>query len=297
LPNNLAAFNTATPEGVRQLKACAEFLAHRFSDPYGPHGRVAGYIVGNEVTAHWQWYNLGPAACDIVLGEYAKAVRLTDTAVRKYSSSSRVYLSLEHHWTTLNGSNSWHAIAGREFIDGFARLARLGGDFGWHLAYHPYPESLFQPRTWLDKSAKADFDTPRITFKNLEQLTAYFQRLELHYQGQPRHIILSEQGFHSDNTPAGDLAQAAGYCYAWEKVSRLDGIDAFILHRHVDNGGEGGLNLGLWKRQPESVGTPATKRPMYEVFRAADTPDREPAFRFALPVIGITNWNEVLPAR
>jgi hypothetical protein len=33
---------------------------------------------------------------------------------------------------------------------------------------------------------------------------------------------------------------------------------------------------------------------MYECFKAAGTPREEEAFRFALPVIGIQKWDDVL---
>jgi G3E family GTPase len=66
-------------------------------------------------------------------------------------------------------------------------------------------------------------------------------------------------------------------------------------HAHHDHGHEGGLNLGLWRRKPDSIADPSTRKPIYDVFVAADTPRREEAFRFALPIIGITNWAEVLP--
>ena len=126
------------------------------------------------------------------------------------------------------------------------RLSKVGGDFDWHVAYHPYPADLFDPRTWLDKTALPNADTPKITFKNLEQLTAYLRRPEMLCHGKPRRVILSEQGFNTPDGPDGQTLQAAGYCYGWIKASRLEGIDAFILNRHVDNAEEGGLNLGLW---------------------------------------------------
>ncbi len=293
LPNHLAAFNTVTPDGVRYYKACLEFLADRFSRPDSTYGRVANYIIGNEVTSHWEWFNVGPMPGELVVAEYERAVRIAHTAIKKFSTSSRVYLSIDHHWSTTYGNDPQKGLAGRRLLDEFSRRARMGGDFDWHLAHHPYPENLFEPRTWLDKTAVSNFDSPRITFKNLEQLTRYFRRPEMMFDGQPRRIILSEQGFHSDNTEAGDAAQAAAYCYAWTKVSQEDGIDSFILHRHVDHSGEGGLNLGLWRRQPNSIADPSTPRPMYEVFMKADTPEREEAFRFALPVIGIKSWKEL----
>lgn len=296
-PNNLAAFNTATADGLRHFKACIEFLADHFSRPDGANGRVANYIVGNEVSAHWEWYNLGLATPEYIIGEYERSARVTNMAVRKASASSRVYLSLEHHWTLTFGNDPQKAVAGRTFIEDFNRRAQMGGNYDWNLAYHPYPENLFEPRTWNDKTATASPNSKRITFKNLEQLTTFFKRPELLIDGHPRRIILSEQGFHSDGKPDGDTAQAAAYCYAWVKVNRLDGIDSFILHRHVDHSGEGGLNLGLWRREPDSVATPSTPRPMYDVFLKADTPEWETAFKFALPVIGIKNWDDIFKKR
>jgi hypothetical protein len=88
------------------------------------------------------------------------------------------------------------------------------------------------------------------------------RRPELLLKGEPRRILLSEQGFHSDGTQAGEDLQAAAYAYAWQKIDSDPGIDAFILHRHVDHSHEGGLNLGLWRRKPDSVADPLSKKPM-----------------------------------
>ena len=119
------------------------------------------------------------------------------------------------------------------------------------------------------------------------------------HRGQPRRVILSEQGFHTINNPKGQLWQAAAYAYAFYKASNLPGIDAFILHRHVDHGAEGGLNLGLWTRNPQgrSLAEPLARKKAYEVFKAADTADWQQAFEFALPIIGIRKWDELLVSR
>ena len=120
------------------------------------------------------------------------------------------------------------------------------------MAFHPYPENLGDCRTWNDKSATLSNDTPRITFKNLEMLPRYLRQKELLYNGQPRRIILSEQGFHTPNKPNGETLQAAAYAYAWYRVANIPEIDSFILHRHVEHAHEGGLNLGLWRRNDKS---------------------------------------------
>jgi hypothetical protein len=297
VPHGITGFNVMDPEGSRYFEACLGMLAERFSRPDQRFGRVVGYIIGNEVNSHGEWYPIGPAPLEQVAREYLAAIRVAHTAVRRHSADARVYISLEHHWTAKGNRDPLLACPGRGLLDEMNRLSKVGGDFDWHVAYHPYPADLFDPRTWLDKTALPNADTPKITFKNLEQLTAYLRRPEMLCHGKPRRVILSEQGFNTPDGPNGETLQAAGYCYGWIKASRLEGIDAFILNRHVDNAEEGGLNLGLWTRKPGSIATPDKKKKIYEVFRLADTPEWEQAFRFALPIIGIHSWDEVAPPR
>jgi hypothetical protein len=297
--NRMSAFNTATPEGNRHLRAAVAFLAQRYSAPGAPHGRVWNWIVGNEVNSHWWWNNMGRASAEEVASEYEHAVRLVHDTVCAELENARVFLSLEHHWSIRYPPGAAdQSCPGRDLLEHFARFARFArerGDFAWNLAHHPYPENLGDPRFWLDKSAPPAEDAPRITFKNLEVLPRFLAHPELRWQGQPRHIILSEQGFHCPEERAdGERDQAAAWCAAWWKVAHLEGIDAFILHRHVDHAHEG-LNLGLWTHQLNTISTPGRTRQMYALFRVADTPEWETAFAFALPVIGLERWEQLLP--
>lgn len=300
LPNGIAAINTVTEDGARLWRATVEFLADWFSRPGDEHGRVAGFIIGNEVNVHKEWHNFGPVAPEEAIADYARQVRIAHEAVRRASASARVYVSLTHHWTLPPEKDPKIGMPGRTFLDLFAQHTRAGGDFDWHVAHHPYPEDLGNPRVWEDRSALPSPDSPRITMKNLEQLQAYLDRPEFLFAGQRRRVILSEQGFHSDGSldnPRGERAQAAGFCYAWEKIGRLDGIDAFILHRHVDHGREGGLNLGLWRRKRDSIATPDSQKPIYGCFQAAGTAEQAKAFEFALPLIGAKSWNELFGSK
>lgn len=294
-PNRLGNFNSVTDEGRRWLTATLEFCAERWARPDQKFGRVAGYIIGNEVNSHWWWANMGRVRLEEFADDYLRAVRLAHTAIRRQASWPRVYVSLEHHWNSrYPAGDEQQSFPARAFVDYFARQARAGGDFDWHVAFHPYPEDLFEPRFWNDKSATTHvLTTPRITFKNIELLPAYLRRPELLFNGQPRRIILSEQGFHTPKGVDGETIQAAAYCYAYKKIERLDGVDAFILHRHVDHKDEGGLLLGLRSNQPKGD-VPRPKKKIYDCFRAADTPEWEQEFSFALPVIGFTNWNQAL---
>ena len=294
-PNQLSAFHTSTAEGRDWLTAAMEFLAERWSRPDSRHGRVWNWIVGNEVNSHWFWSNMGRVGMEEFADDYLRSVRLVHGAVRRFSDHSRVYVSLEHHWNLrYPGGDDRQAFPGRAFLDYLSAQARAGGDFDWNVAFHPYPENLFEPRVWNDRSATADWrTTERITFRNLDQLLAFLGRPELQYRGRTRRVILSEQGFHSPDGPDGELVQAAAYCYAWRKVMSQPGIDSFILHRHVDHAHEGGLNLGLWRKVPGSVATPGQPKRIYDVFLRADTAESDAAFAFALPVIGITQWAEL----
>lgn len=290
-PNRLGAFNVETQRGRAWLYAALEFMAGRWSRPDRQFGRVAGYIVGNEVNSHWWWYNRGDASMKEVADDYLGAVRLMYQAVHSQSPWARVYVSLDHHWgIRYPAGTDRQTFPGKAFIDYFATQARRdGADFPWHVALHPYPENLFDPRFWQDKTATTAADTARITFKNLEVLVDYLRRPELTFRGRPRRIILSEQGFHTPDGPDGETLQAAAYCYAYRKVAQLDGIDAFILHRHVDHPHEGGLRLGLRRFEP-GARDPRPPKKIYECFRQADTDDWQAAFEFALPVVGLERW-------
>ena len=291
---NIAAFNTATPEGLRLYRALVSVLAERYSGTHPENGRVWGYIIGNEVNSQWLWYNLGSMPLAEAVSEYEKAVRATHQTVRHHSAHARCYLSFDHHWNaSMPGISDQEAYKGRDFLDTFARISRERGDFEWHVAHHPYPDDLGNPRTWLDKAAWTTDDSPHITFKNLEVACRHMTQPELLWQGKPRRIILSEQGIHCLKNAEGDLLQAAGFAYVWEKVIRQDGIDALIWHRHVDHAHEGGLRLGLWGNKPGSISEPDQPRRIYDLFKKAATPAWPAAAQFALPITGLKSWYEL----
>jgi hypothetical protein len=291
----IGMFNTTTPESTAWLAATMEFLASRYSRP-GPHGRVWGYIAGNEANSHWFWANMGQASSDEVVAAYERGVRTIHTAVRTASDSARIYISLDHCWARRYFAGTGkQCIAGRTFLDSFAALVREQGDFDWHVAYHPYPEPLTECRFWLDtRHSLHRRYSPVVSFRNLEVLTNHLTDDSLQWNGQPRRIILSEQGFHCSDRPTAEAEQAAAFALAYKAVSRQEGIDAFILHRHVDHAAEGGLRLGLWTNKAGNISTPDRKRRMYDVFRAAGSAEEEQQFEFALPMLGAASWDEAL---
>lgn len=290
-PNKLAAFNTSTGAGFGHLRALFEFLGARYSRPDRQFGRVVGFIMSNEVNSHWDWSNMGSATMEQFADDYLRATRLAWTALQQFAPASRVYLSLEHHWNIgYRTKEPDKSFAARPFLEYMNARSKEGGDFPWHVAFHPYPENLFEPRFWNDKTATPDAASKRVTFKNLPVLTEFFGRADFGYAGKPRRIILSEQGFHTPKGADGEAVQAAAYAYAYRLVERESGIDSFILHRHVDHSHEGGLLLGLWSNKPGSVADPDRKKPSYDVFKAADSAEWRKVFEPSLKVIGLEKW-------
>jgi Family of unknown function (DUF5722) len=298
VPMGPAAFNTASEEGMFLYRAIVHWLVERYTDPEASHGRLTGLVIGNELQSHWMWYHLGEAKEDYVLDEYFAAVRVADLCARSVHRDFRVYLSLDHHWTLYgHAEDALREIAGVTILRGINERAKRTGDFPWNLAFHPYPENLFEPRFWNDSTAPLRLDAPRITFRNLEVLGAFLRQPEFLWNGQPRHIALTEQGFHCRKDQDGEAAQAAAYAYAWKRINAIPEIESFIYHRHVDYPDEGGLNLGLRECEggnPHAIGR---KRQIWEVFQKAGTPDEDTAFAFALPIVGRADWSEAVPAK
>jgi len=290
------ALNTANAVGVEYVKAATKFLAERYSDPDQRYGRAVNYIVGNEIGQNKVWNNMGPKSLEAYIREYSQTLRLVDTIVKTAYANARTYVSLDHFWNENLSSDSLWKYDNKAIVDRLSQLTRAEGDFGWNLAFHPYPENLFNPRFWNDATATDSFDTERITFKNLDVLVDYMKQPGYLFGGEMRRIILSEQGFHSlSNSEEDQRIQAAAYAYAYYKVRFLDGIDAFILHRHVDHGEEGGLNLGLWTHTPTSVVTPDKPKAIYDVFKYIDTERSLEATEFAKAIIGIPSWEQAIP--
>ena len=164
---------------------------------------------------------------------------------------------------------------------------QTSGDFEWGVAYHPYADDLFNPKTWEDKKALGTPDTPLITMKNIEVLDRFMRQPQFRYRGKKvRSILLSEQGYHTaNNDPNAEELQAAAIIYAWEKLKPLESIEAFHYHRWIDHEREGGLNLGLWTVKKGSITWPEAKKRSWHVYRALGTDDELAASAFARQIL------------
>ncbi|BAM03953.1 DUF5722 domain-containing protein [Phycisphaera mikurensis] len=272
-PNRLGAFNLASAEGRSWFDAFFAFMARRYGDPASPHGHIAGYVVGNEIPSHWIWHNMGEATEEEVARQHAEELRRAWIAASAEQPEVRIYTSLDHVWDTRLQPDPLRFTGGRFLLDRVVELTEAAGGVPFDVAYHPYPKNLRDARFWDDPWAMFGHDTPFITFKNLEVLMAYLQRPPLRVGGQPRRVILSEQGLDAGDTAQSEDLQAMAFALAWQRIERMPGIDAFIYHRHVDHRGEHGLKLGLWTEDPDAdaPSVPQRARPLHRVFAAAGT--------------------------
>ena len=284
--------NMTTPDGLNCYAAALDFLASRYCQSGGEHGRIHYWIMHNEVDAGLDWTNMGedvPMA--VYMCSYMKSMRLCHNITRQYDANSQVLASFTHSWTEACSSDSYPV---KNMVDMLVDYSEAEGDFQWGLACHPYPEDLTDPKVWEDTKATYSMNSEYVTFKNLEVLDAWAKMSENKYQGTTkRTVFLSENGTNSPSYSDSDLKnQAAGLAYAWKKLEVLDGIDAMQWHNWIDNRTEYGLMIGL-RRYPDDTEDPGGEKPVWYVYQAADTDDENSVFDQYKSIIGISDWDEV----
>jgi hypothetical protein len=283
--------NVTSPEGISLYGAILDLMAGRWSRADGKYGRVHHWIMHNEVDAGWVWTNAGDKADIVYMDLYQRSMRLMDLVARRYDPNSRPFITLTHHWAQ-SGEARWYGS--KRLIDLLLRFTTAEGDFPWALAYHPYPQSLLNPRTWEDGQATFDFNTKKITPKNLEVLDAYMKQPALLHRGKVRPVHLSENGFNSkDYSPKQLEDQAAGMALAWKKIAALSSVESWQYHNWIDNRAEGGLRIGL-RKFPDEPGDPLGKKPIWHLYQALGTPREDTVAAPYLKTIGLASWDQAI---
>ena len=284
--------NMTTLESLNLYAAAIDFLAERYSRPDKKYGRVHHWIAHNEVDAGWVWTNAGIKTPLRFMDIYIKSMRLLYYTARKYSPHPEVFITLTHYWQSRHNE---YCYPSAQLLELLVDYTQAEGDFKWGVAHHPYPQSLFEPKSWFDDQATFDYDTPQITFKNLEVLDAWIKQPRALYQGKiKRTVFLSEQNPNSkDYSEEALREQAAGMAYAMKKLEACDGIDAYQMHGWFDQRAEGGLRIGV-RRFMDDETDPGGRKPAWFVFQAFGTDREDEVFEFAKDIIGIDDWDQVI---
>lgn len=282
--------NVTSAEGVLHYAAAVDILASRYCRADAKYGRIANWIIHNEVDAGWVWTNAGEKELETYLDLYQRSLRTVYLTVRQYDPHGRPFVSLTHAWT----ENGAHFYKPKDLLLLLRDFGQREGDFEWAVAYHPYPQNLFNARSWNDTRVNDTFDTPLITFRNLEVIDRWLVQPDFLYQGKPRGLIFSEQGPNSRTLSEEDQrVQAASMVYFWRKAQRLKALEGFQNHRWIDHAQEGGLLLGLRAFAPGTISSPGERKQVWYVFQALGTPEEAEKTAFAAPIIGVKSLDEI----
>lgn len=278
------AFNATDESGTEYIAAIASFLANRYSGT--GHGKVMNWVIGNEINARKEWNYIEYMDTEQYVEEYAKAFRIFYNAILSVNGNARVYISLDQQWAKSLYSNGGYGS--KEILDEFNRNISAGGNIDWGVAQHPYNYPLTSAKAWSVGGKVVNSETtPVITIKNIHVLTDYLQKESfLTDSGEVRHVILSEMGYTSS---AGQDLQAASFVYAYKIIESNRYIDSMLFSRQTDAPSEvaQGLALGI-----DTLG--GGHKSIYNAFKYVDTAESAKYTDFALRVIGIGSWGEVI---
>lgn len=282
------AFNATDGEGVEYIAAVGSFLASRYSG--SGHGTVMNWVIGNEINARNEWNYMKHLETAAYAKEYADAFRVFYNAICSVNGNARVYISLDQQWGKSLYSNNGYGS--KEVLDAFNTYLKEYGNIDWGVAYHPYNYPLTSAKAWSTAGKAGSYildseTTPVISIRNIHVLTDYLQKDNyLTEDGKIRHVILSEMGYTSSQ---GQDLQAASFIYAYKIVEANSHIDSLLFTRQTDAASEVAQGLALGINTQGGV-----HKSIYNAFKYVDTSQSAKYTDFALQVIGISSWSEVI---
>ena len=239
------------PQDPADYARFAGMLARRYDGLHG-HGRVADYVIDNEVNSN-DWFDVGcgqgtPCDVDAWVAAYAASYSAAYDAVMQEQSTAKVLVSLEHHFGAAFDDPSAQdpLLSGETFL---TKLAPLVAPRAWRVAYHPYPPDLLKP----DFSAD---DYPYVTYGNIGVLSGWLRK---NFPGVPStsEIQLTESGVNSLAPGSTEAAQATGVCDSFVNVLGTPGIENYVYHRMIDNPVETASGLGVGLHRADASAKPA----------------------------------------
>ncbi len=282
------AFNGSDEAGTEYIAAIASFLASRYSG--GSNGKVMNWVIGNEINARYEWNYIEHMDTVSYTKVYADAFRIFYNAILSINGNARVYISLDQQWGKSLYSNNGYGS--KEILDAFNSYIKAQGNIDWGVAQHPYNYPLTSAKAWSTSGRAGSYildseTTPVISIRNIHVLTDYLQKEEyLTDSGEVRPVILSEMGYTSSS---GEDLQAASFVYAYKIIEANQHIDSMLFSRETDASEEiaQGLALGI-----NTLG--GERKSIYTAYKYVDTPQSAEHTDFALRVIGISGWDEVI---
>ena len=116
--------NMTTLESVNCYAAAFDFLAKRYCTADNRYGRIAHWIMHNEVDGCIDWTNMGVKPLTVFTDTYIKSMRICYNIVRQYDKQAEVLGSFTHSWTQI-ANVGWWLYTSKEIIDLLKKI-----DFG-----------------------------------------------------------------------------------------------------------------------------------------------------------------------
>ena len=267
--------NTSTAKGLARYTAIMEFLAHRYSRS-AKTGLISTYVIGNEVDFTNNFYNCNKL--DTFMVEYERTLRISNLAVKKYTTDANVAISLTHYWNgdekKLGRENrNAYSLRPYKMLNWLASFTNKQGAYDWAIAPHCYGTMTTTSRmtyidskmNWMSSSYKT---SKQITFTNLDVLQAYLSQSSKRYKGKIRSVYLTESGVGSGKKQSKTqlASQAANLAFSYIKVANLSCIKSYNYYRLKDHKTE-----KKHKFTPGLLTTKGKKKPAYKVYKYCDT--------------------------
>ena len=269
------AFNTASSDGVRYLRAVFDFLAHRYSSDNTEYGRITNYVIGNKVGLSYLNYNMGKKTLADFTANYAAAVRIAYNTIKSVSSAANIYVSLDYTWDNDLPADNLLKYDNRIMLDTLAAYLKGHGDINWNLAFDIYPHDITAGYTpWNDPNALNRYDSNVITANNIEMLCRYMSRQQFWYinNATPRSITLIEQSLPQTGISENEIdLYTAAYTYAFYKINTraCSLIESYIINR-------------------------SNNAKFMNVCKYIDTDRSFTETEYIKPIIGISEWTDII---
>lgn len=286
-------FNVQEQIPTEKLEAFVSFLANRYSGT--GKGTIHSWVVGNEVNNNHPAHFSGNMTADQFAADYAKQFRVIYNAIKSVNKDALVYTNIDQRWNWEDGTPNQYAA--KSFLDKFAANIKATGDVNWGLSFHPHAVPMTNCRFWqlpaLYSGLRLIDSTDNSKMASIQNMEVFINHMKqpalLAADGSVRPIIITELGFTSSSPEyaTDETTQAAALVYAYKKAMSFPEIDAFIIHKHVDDPGE--LQSGLAYGIRDLSGR---KKFVYDIFKNVDSGN--PAYTdFALPIIGVSSWSQL----